>query len=117
VPPQQAREGVFFTLDLARYFGDDNDGDAASITFALSGLATGSGLTFDRLTGVLSGVPLQADVSSFLSPVAVVTVTAADPRGATVSTTFTLSVENVNDAPLVVAAADDVVGVEQVPSR
>lgn len=51
-------------------------------------------LTFDRVTRSFSGTPRNSDVGSTL-----VKVTATDPDGVAVSSTFNLTVANVNDAP------------------
>ncbi|MGY0617770.1 VCBS domain-containing protein, partial [Vibrio sp. FJH11] len=60
-------------------------------------LSTGSlpaWLHFDAATGTFSGTPTNSDVGSTQ-----VTVTATDDHGAQISTTFDLTVNNVNDAP------------------
>ncbi|MFZ6042245.1 VCBS domain-containing protein [Vibrio natriegens] len=71
-------------------FGDIDHGDA--LTLSTGSLPTW--LHFDASTGTFSGTPTNSDVGS--TPV---TVTATDDHGAQVSTTFDLTVNNVNDAP------------------
>ncbi|MCG9703303.1 putative Ig domain-containing protein [Vibrio natriegens] len=66
-------------------------------------LSTGSlptWLHFDAATGTFSGTPSNSDVGSTQ-----VTVTATDNHGAQVSTTFDLTVNNVNDAPILTSIA------------
>ncbi|MEI8599217.1 VCBS domain-containing protein [Vibrio sp. M60_M31a] len=71
-------------------FGDIDIGD----TLTLSTGSLPAWLHFDAATGTFSGTPTNSDVGS--TPVA---VTATDDHGAQVSTTFDLTVNNVNDAP------------------
>lgn len=86
IEPQSATQGAQFgPLDLSGHFSDQ-DGD--ELTFSISGLPTGSGLSIST-TGIISGTPTQAD--SEASPISV-TVTAEDPSMAAVSTTANLIV-------------------------
>ena len=71
-------------------FGDIDHGD--TLTLSTGSLPTW--LHFDAATGTFSGTPINSDVGSTS-----VTVTATDDHGAQVSTTFDLTVNNVNDAP------------------
>ncbi|WP_372378953.1 VCBS domain-containing protein [Vibrio natriegens] len=71
-------------------FGDIDHGD--TLTLSTGSLPTW--LHFDAATGTFSGTPTNSDVGSTS-----VTVTATDDHGAQVSTTFDLTVNNVNDAP------------------
>ncbi|MEI8599220.1 putative Ig domain-containing protein [Vibrio sp. M60_M31a] len=71
-------------------FGDIDHGD--TLTLSTGSLPTW--LHFDASTGTFSGTPTNSDVGRTS-----VTVTATDDHGAQVSTTFDLTVNNVNDAP------------------
>ncbi|MDZ7735056.1 MAG: putative Ig domain-containing protein [Gammaproteobacteria bacterium] len=67
-------------------------------------------LSFDPDSRVLSGVPGNADVG-----VHDLRITVTDPEGESVSELFTLTVENVNDTPVVVAPLADEEIDEDVP--
>ena len=87
LPNQDGEDGAAVIIPTATAF-DDVDGD--DLTFSADGLP--DALTIDPDTGVISGV-LSAD-SSQNGPF-VVTITATDPSGEEVSTTFVYSVQNV----------------------
>lgn len=73
----------------------DADGDLLVYTATLAGGAPlPAWLSFDAATGKFTGIPRNADVGSLT-----LTVTASDPRGASVSDTFVLKIKNTNDAP------------------
>ncbi len=100
---QATQEDAAFSFTVPAGTFDDADfihGD--SLTYAAT-LANGNALpawlTFDVGTQTFSGTPANADVGNIN-----VRVTAIDFAGASVSTTFVLNVQNVNDAPLVAAA-------------
>lgn len=92
-------------------FSDPDEGDLLSYSAALAG---GSGLpawlSFDAETGSFSGTPLQADVGA-----AAITVTVTDSAGLSAQDTFTITVENVNDAPVVAVPLPDVSFEAQTP--
>ena len=92
-------------------FSDPDEGDVLSYSAALAG---GSGfpawLSFDAETGTFTGTPLQADVGA-----AEITVTVSDSGGLTAEDTFTLTVENVNDAPVVTVPLADLSFEAQTP--
>ncbi|WP_024372995.1 VCBS domain-containing protein, partial [Vibrio natriegens] len=91
VASQQIDEDSAFQFTLPTdTFGDIDHGD--TLTLSTGSLPTW--LHFDAATGTFSGTPTNSDVGS--TPV---TVTATDDHGAQISTTFDLTVNNVNDAP------------------
>ncbi|MBW4497535.1 MAG: putative Ig domain-containing protein, partial [Oscillatoria princeps RMCB-10] len=100
-----ATEDTAFTFNLTEgTFSDSDAGDTLSYTATLatdSDTIPGNDslpawLTVDAATGNLSGTPANADVGTLD-----VTVTATDSAGLSASDTFTLTVANVNDAPVV----------------
>ncbi|MEM7703406.1 MAG: Ig-like domain-containing protein, partial [Pseudomonadota bacterium] len=84
---QNGEDGQAVTISTAQAF-DDVDGD--DLSFAADGLPPS--LSIDPDTGVISGT-LASDASQ--NGPFVVTVTATDPSGASVSTTFVYSIQNV----------------------
>ncbi len=87
---QSASEDVGFSYDASAHFSDVDAGD--SLSYSVSGP---DWLSVDA-DGTLSGTPDNGDVGD-----ASVRVTATDGSGESVSTTFTLTVANENDAPTV----------------
>ena len=79
-------------IDAAAAF-DDVDMDV--LTYSDSGTLP-PGLTIDSVTGLISGTPTNA--AALGSPYSVA-ITADDGNGGTVDDTFTVTVDNVNDAP------------------
>ncbi len=97
IADQTATEGTAFSLDISSVF-TDADGD--TLTYSISG--NPSWLSFDADTGVFSGTPAQSDTGTYT-----VTVTATDPEGESVTDTFDITVENIdNNAPVVTASGD-----------
>ncbi|MCW2475287.1 putative Ig domain-containing protein [Candidatus Symbiopectobacterium sp. NZEC151] len=97
IPPQSvAQDGSFnFTVQAGTF--TDPDGDTLTLSATLAdGTALPSWLSFNPATGTFSGTPANGDVGSLT-----VKVTATDGSNASVSTTFGLTVTNVNDAPVV----------------
>jgi large repetitive protein len=92
IPNSKAQEDFAFTLNTKPNFSDIDVGD--TLTFSATGLP--EGLAIETSTGVISGTAPNAAVGNKN-----VTVTAKDSQGATVSSTFVLTVENTNDAPTV----------------
>jgi len=84
-----------FTLP-ADTFNDIDHGD----TLTLSTGTLPAWLHFDASTGTFSGTPANSDVGQTS-----ITVTATDAAGSQVSTTFDLTVNNVNDAPVLTPMA------------
>ena len=97
-------QGAYHEIDAASYF-TDIDYDIPNATEALSFSASGlpSSYTIDSATGLISGTSTNGDVGEHE-----VTVTGSDLENESVSSTFTLSVTNVNDAPSVSEISDDV---------
>ncbi|MGH1484371.1 MAG: putative Ig domain-containing protein, partial [Geminicoccales bacterium] len=98
-------EDVAFSYDTAASFADDDGIHGDSLTFSASqsnGAALPAWLSIDPASGVLSGTPANADVAGLT-----ISVVATDDAGAEVSSTFQLTVSNVNDAPVVVTPIAD----------
>ena len=110
-----ATEDQSFTLDVSDRFEDaDIPGTADVLEFKAElqgGAELPTWLTLDDATGVLSGIPTNADVGDLL-----IVVTATDSVGAnTSSNALALAVANVNDAPAVVFGIDDQTADEDAP--
>ncbi len=91
-----ATEDAAYTYDIGALVSD-NTGDVNTFT---SDATLPSWLTLSS-TGVLSGTPRNADVGSDL-----ITITVTDFAGLTSTTSFTLTVVNTNDAPIVNSIPD-----------
>ncbi|MEZ5935207.1 MAG: LamG-like jellyroll fold domain-containing protein [Alphaproteobacteria bacterium] len=90
---------TLFTYDVAANFADADSIHGDSLTFSaeLSGGTPLPGwLSIDPASGVLSGTP---DIGEVGIPYTLV-VTATDDAGASVTSTFQLSVDSVNNAPV-----------------
>jgi large repetitive protein len=87
LPNQNGDDGAAVSIPTASAFSDV-DGDV--LTFSATGLP--NNLTIDPVTGVISGT-LAPDTSQ--NGPYVVTVTATDPSGAQVTTSFVYSVQNI----------------------
>ncbi|MEQ9744609.1 putative Ig domain-containing protein, partial [Pectobacterium actinidiae] len=75
----------------------DPDGDALTLSATLAnGSPLPAWLSFNSATGTFSGTPSNGDVGSLS-----IKITATDPSSAAISTSFSLTVTNVNDAPIV----------------
>ena len=98
-PSQEAVANTRFEIRLAGYF-DDPDGDA--LTYSASGMP--SSLSINSQSGVLSGTPRDSDVRDNAYPVR---VTARDPRGATATLEFNLTIVEEDKADLVISATVD----------
>ncbi|MFK7959453.1 MAG: putative Ig domain-containing protein [Phycisphaerales bacterium] len=110
---QIATEDAGFTFQIPGDAFLDGDGDDLALTATASdGGPLPSWLSFDPATGTFSGTPENADVGSFG-----VQVTATDPFGESAATSFSVAVMNVNDAPIVAVAVDNVVATEDAPFR
>ena len=103
IADQTTDEDAAFSLDVSGNFADVDLGDVLTFSATLAnGDPLPAWLSIDPVTGELSGTPANGDVGSYA-----VTVTATDASGATATDTFDLTVENVNDAPVVTVAIPD----------
>jgi len=87
LPNQNGDDGAAVSFSVASAFSDI-DGD--TLTFSATGLPPN--LTIDTATGLITGV---LDPSTSQNGPYVVTVTATDPSGAQVTTSFVYSVQNI----------------------
>lgn len=86
-------------FDISTYFTDTDlsRGDVLTYSATLAGSSElPTWLSFDTTTGSLTGIPLQTDVGSLD-----LEITATDSVGRFVSETFNLTINNVNDVPIV----------------
>ena len=96
IPAQSVAQDGSFSLVVPAGTFTDPDGDTLTLSATLAdGSALPSWLAFNPATGTFSGTPGNADVGNLS-----IKVTASD-GDASVSTSFTLTVVNVNDAPVV----------------
>ncbi|MGI9421335.1 MAG: putative Ig domain-containing protein, partial [Geminicoccaceae bacterium] len=92
-------ENALFNYDVTASFADDDALHGDTLTYSAEqsgGTPLPSWLSIDPATGILSGTP---DATQIGIPYTIA-VTATDDSGATVTSTFNLSVDNVNDAPV-----------------
>ena len=96
IPNQTATEDADFSFTFPEgTFNDQDPGDTLTYTAALEdGSELPGWLTFDPATRTFSGTPTNENVGEVT-----VTVTATDNNSESISNNFTLTVENVNDAP------------------
>ncbi|GEO18204.1 putative Ig domain-containing protein [Microvirga aerophila] len=104
IPDVTTAEDAAYSYNAATGF-QDPDGD--SLSYSLSGPGW---LTINATTGVLSGLPANADVG-----VHAVIVTATDPSGASIATTYQITVTNTNDGPVVMTEIVDQTTAEDAP--
>ena len=102
IADQSFDEDATFSISGANVFGDVDAGDSLSVT--MDGPAW---LNYDAATGMLSGTPVNNDVGA-----TTVTLTATDTAGAHVSQSFTVTINNVNDAPELVQPISDQTAME-----
>ncbi len=102
IADQSADEDAAFNLTIpADAFIDSDEGDALTFTATLSdGSDLPAWLNFDGSN--FGGTPLNDDVGTFT-----ITVTATDTFGESASDNFILTVDNTNDAPVLVNPLDD----------
>ncbi|WP_409309200.1 putative Ig domain-containing protein, partial [Pectobacterium sp. B1J-3] len=98
IPPQSVAQGGGFNFTVPDgTFNDPDVGDTLTLRATLAnGSPLPSWLHFDPAIGTFSGTPGNADVG-----ILVIRVTATDDSNASVSTSFGLTITNVNDAPVV----------------
>ncbi|MFC5531640.1 beta strand repeat-containing protein [Cohnella yongneupensis] len=105
IADQNATEDAPFSFAIpAGTFAEVDAGD--HLTYTASGLPTW--LTFDGST--FNGTPANENVGE-----SVITVTATDDSGATVTDTFTITIANTNDAPTVAVELEDKNATEDAP--
>ncbi|WP_161974657.1 putative Ig domain-containing protein [Piscinibacter terrae] len=104
VPTQSATQGQSFSYVVpATTFNDVDVGDTLTYSLKRSdGTALPAWLAFNSATRALTGTPANADVGGLS-----LKVTATDVAGASASSTFTMNVANVNDAPVLANAIPD----------
>ncbi|SHE61227.1 PKD domain-containing protein, partial [Leeuwenhoekiella marinoflava] len=98
IPDQTATENVVFTFQFAANTFEDIDvGDVLTYSAQLSGGGSfPAWLSFDPLTRTFSGTPGNDDTGLIT-----IDVIANDGNGGTVSDSFELSIQGVNDAPVI----------------
>ncbi|WP_323611525.1 putative Ig domain-containing protein [Pectobacterium versatile] len=97
IPPQSVAQGGGFNFTVPDGTFSDPDGDTLTLSATLAnGSPLPSWLRFDPTIGTFSGTPGNADVGTL-----VIRVTATDGSNTSISTSFGLTVTNVNDAPVV----------------
>lgn len=105
IPNQSTDEDLFFSFQFAaNTFSDPDVGDA--LTYSLS--TAPDWIAIDSDTRTLSGTPGNSDVGTVS-----IMVTATDQGNAFVSTEFSITVNNVNDAPTVANPIEDLT----IPAR
>ncbi|MBE5216031.1 putative Ig domain-containing protein, partial [Pectobacterium quasiaquaticum] len=93
---QSVAQGGSLNFTLPSGLFTDPDGDTLTLSATLAdGSPLPSWLSFNAATGTFSGTPANGDVGNLS-----IKVTAND-GDASVSTSFSLTVTNVNDAPVV----------------
>lgn len=93
-------EELYHEIDISSYFTDVDyniPNSTEQLSFAAEGLPPG--YTIDSTTGIISGTSTSNDVGNYS-----VSVTGTDLENESVTSTFTLRIENVNDAPFVVGS-------------
>jgi hypothetical protein len=106
-------EDLAFSYDVSASFADVDSihGDTLTFSATLSGgVPLPAWLSIDPVTGLLSGMPLNAAVGLLT-----VDVTATDSAGASATSSFQLTVSNTNDVPVVVAPIGATVRPEDLP--
>lgn len=102
IADQITDEDAAFSLDVAGNFADEDLGDTLTFSATLeNGDPLPDWMSIDETSGELSGTPDNGDVGDIL-----VTVTASDGK-ATASDTFSVSVENTNDGPIISSSIQD----------
>lgn len=97
IADQVTDEDAAFSYVLPAGTFADADGDALTLSATMAdGSALPGWLGFDAATRTFSGTPENADVGGFD-----IRVTATDPSGAPASDVFRITVNNVNDAPVI----------------
>ena len=101
LPGQTVAVNAPFSFDAGALFADGQEDELSfTATSDLPGGALPAGVSFDPATGVFGGTPTQAGTFE-------ITVTANDGALDSPPETFTLTVEGVNEAPVLAAAIPD----------
>jgi Ca2+-binding RTX toxin-like protein len=110
IADQAIAEDETWTLPVTAAFTDGDVGDTLTYTARTSdGGALPAWLAFDADSGLFSGIPLNSEVGEFG-----VMVTATDGAGETVSDSFTVTIHNTNDVPVLAQPVGDQAAVEDV---
>ena len=105
IDDQEPNEDAEFSLSVGENFSDPDVNDTLTFTATkANGDPLPTWLSFNDETQRFTGIPTNDDVGSFD-----VKVTATDPKNASVSDTFTITVINTNDLPTITADNDGVV--------
>ncbi|MFJ5434119.1 putative Ig domain-containing protein [Pectobacterium sp. CHL-2024] len=97
IPAQNIAQGGSLNITIPAGTFTDPDGDTLTLSATLAdGTALPSWLSFNPATGTFSGTPANGDVGNLT-----IKVTATDGSNTSISTSFGLTVTNVNDAPVV----------------
>lgn len=109
---QTALEDTTFSFTIpGDTFVDANDGEPLNFDASrANGSPLPTWMTFDPAAQHFSGTPSNDDVGAFD-----VTVTATDSGGLSASDTFTLTVENTNDPPVLLSPLSNQVGNQSAP--
>ncbi|WP_331345210.1 putative Ig domain-containing protein [Cellvibrio sp. UBA7661] len=111
IADQSVEENQAFGFTIPASTFVDADGDTLSYSAQLSGGgALPSWLVFDAATGTFSGTPSASDIGSIT-----VQVTATDSRNGSVSDSFVITINNLNDAPVLAIAPADQAAVANSP--
>lgn len=104
IPDQKATEDSLYQYTLpVMTFSDLDKGDVLTLSATLAdGKALPSWLKFDAASRTFSGTPGNAEVGNLT-----LLVTAKDKAGISVADTFTLTVSNTNDAPVLAKTIAD----------
>ena len=104
IPDQTATQDIAFSYTFPEEtFGDLDAADVLTYSAIISGNGPlPAWISFDEETRTFSGTPSNDDVGSMMFD-----VTAQDPAGQTATTTFELTVANVNDTPFVMHPIQD----------
>jgi hypothetical protein len=95
IGPQTAIESSLFELNT---FGNFSDADGDTLAFSATGLPVSNRITIDPVSGLISGTPTVEDARD--NEPYIVTVTATDPEGASVSDQFDLTISALDRANL-----------------
>ena len=111
IQDQTASEDLFFEFSFDNTTFTDPDGETLSYSATLAnGFALPDWLSFNPNLREFYGTPTNADVGMIS-----ITVIAKDLRQSTASDTFIITIENTNDAPILVNPISDVLAIKDTP--